>query len=363
MNVGIVTSIRKIEGVAKKLDLMDIVIDNIPYKLFGDYPSIIKYIDMAVLYSTMPDIYQGKRIERIVDLAEKRVVTTTNATKESRLLPASTDVDPICNFDMSTLHVSMKQERVILYLSAFAENASDKSKWFELKVVDVRSRVYNLRYYSSFGRAMEETRDVLSTLLGHYIITDVVNTIYGIQVAKSSEIELHPVDVVLKPEVEIAVKIIEDVCSGDKELLEYMNSYSYIPKMKTLINVEPGYYLIAVAMELSIITAVENITDTINRRTLIRTAITSRGYLIDKQNELSKPILNINKILRSPLKTDLDLINTLDVLSLSSNPSKRTYIEIAKFVRHIIDERRGVIDDKKIVSSITDISDMFGGLL
>lgn len=363
MNIGLVNSIRLIDTINSGLDYMEITIDGVAYKMFGKHAKTIKYVSGTVLYETAPDIYQGKMIERIIDIAEERVVTTTKATAASKLLPEEGDVNPVCNFEFASLPLGTKESGVICYLSNYIENCSDKARWYDLRVVDMRSRVYTLRYFSSFSAASNETRAVLDNLIGKYIKTDITYNQYGYQVQQQKEIELYPVEVVLKPEVEIACKIILDECREDEQLMDYIRTFRVVDKLKSIIDIEPGYHLVRIAMELSIIRAVSNITDTFTRRVLIRAAVVSRGYLIDRTNELSKPILNVNKVLRSALKTDMELINLLDALSGNTTQTKRMYISIAKFVKYIIEERRGLINEEDIINNYNSISDLFGGLL
>lgn len=363
MKLGLVNSIKKIETIKQRLDYMEIVIDNVPYKMFGEHAKMIKYVSNSVIYETAPDIYQGKMIERVVDLVEERVITKTEADTTCKLLSDERDVNPVCNFEFASLPIGNKQSGVICYLSSFIENCSDKARWYDLRIVDMRSRVYTLRYFSSFSQASEETKKILTNLLGRYIRTDIVYNQYGYQVQNSKEIELYPVDVVLKPEVEVACSIILNECRDDAQLMEYIRTFSVVPKLKEIIDIEAGYHLVGIAMELSMIKAVGNITDTFVRRTLVRAAVTSRGYLIDRTNNFSKPILNVNKVLRSALKNDLELVNILDAVSPNTDATKRMYILISKFVKYILDERRGLIDEEKIVSDYNSISDMFGGLL
>lgn len=363
MEIGLVNSIKLIDTIRPRLDYMEIKIDNVPYKMFGEYSKSVKYISGVVLYETIPDMYQGKVIERVVDIAEERVITTTKADSTSKLLPEEKDVNPVCNFEFASLPLGTKQNGVVCYLSSFIENCSDKARWFDLSVVDMRSRVYTLRYFSSFSAASDETRTILNQMVGKYIRVDITYNQYGYQVQQQKEIELHPTDVVLKPEVEIACNIILDACRTDAELMEYMKMFNYIPKLKGVIDIEPGYHLVRVAMEISLINAVSNITDTFIRRALLRAAVTSRGYLIDRKNELSKPILNINKVLRSTLKADVELINILDALSGNTTQTKRMYISIAKFAKYIIEERRGLVNEEDIINNYGSISDMLGGLL
>ena len=60
-------------------------------------------------------------------------------------------------------------------------------------------------------------------------------------------------------------------------------------------------------------------------------------------------MLNTNKVLKSKLNNDKDLILLLDALSEEEiSPTKSVYIRIRKFIKQILNERRGLIDENKV---------------
>ena len=120
-------------------------------------------------------------------------------------------------------------------------------------------------------------------------------TKYGLQVDGSDDlpaIRTYHVDVLLPPEVEVAISIIRGTVKDDTQLLSYMEKYNYIDKLKTVIETEPGFHLVRVATELMIIKMLTNVTNIYPEQTLIRAAVCAR-YPINIKNNFRIIILPI----------------------------------------------------------------------
>ena len=361
MQAGRVNSLTRIENIKYKLDYCEIVLEGVSYKVFCDYNDYIRYIDSIIAFEVRNDFYKGEAIEVIEGIIERKTLVTVSKEQDIKLLPDITEWRSICNFALASLRPGEKMSDCIFYLSDMYEDASDKAKWFQLKVIDMASKVYEIRMFTSGGQNRLKMREGINSYKGSYIKCDVIYTKYGLQ---TTEFEPYLVDVVEPPEVQVAIAIIEDAVKDDKELNEYMLKYDFIEALRRIIDIEPGYHLVRVAMEIGIIKYLNNISDLYSEKLLIRASIVSRGYLINRKNDLSKTVLNANKIMRCDgLSKDIELINTIDVMSGSTTPNKRVYIEIRKFADFIMSERRGILDEKEVISDIDAISASFGWLL
>lgn len=367
MEVGVVGSLTLIKRIKDSLDYCDIVINDIPYKMFGSYNESLQFVNRRVYFDTRPDMYEGRLIEVIANIVEYQVVQTVPEEKGVKLIPDNKDVRPICNYALDSIKIGDRLDDVIVYLSEYSIDSSDKAKWYDFKVVDMKSKVYSVRYFSRNQGVGVDEEGIIQNLTGKYVtLYKLAYTKYGLQVNGDDAhpaVRLYPCDVISPPEVAVAISIIEDMTKEDTELCAYMDKYNYINSLKSVIDVEPGFHLVRVATELVIIKMLTNVTNIYTERTLVRAAICARGYLIDRKNELSKPILNVNKISRTQLVSDIELINCIDVMSVSTSPVKRIYIEVAKFANFIVDERRGLIDEKEIMSRNSVISNQYGRLL
>ena len=211
--------------------------------------------------------------------------------------------------------------------------------------MDKKAKQFVLRLFTSNLEGNVNAEEVIGELVGHYVKFDINSTRYGYQ---AQALELVNIPVILPPEVEVAITQIIQTVSTDKELMEYMTQYNFINILKGIIDGEFGYHLVAIASEIYCIKAISNISDEYNIQTLIRAAITSRGYLLPSKTKFSRPMLNTNKVLKSKLNNDKDLILLLDALSEEEiSPTKSVYIRIRKFIKQILNERRGLIDENK----------------
>lgn len=360
MQAGKVNSITRIENIKDKLDYCEMVIDGFPFKVFCDYDDYVRYIDVTIAFEIRNDVYHGDIIEVVEGIIERKTLVTVSKEEDIKLLPDIKGWTGICNFALASLRVGETMGDCIFYLTDMYIDGSERAKWFQLKVVDMTSKVYEIRMFTSGGMSAVNMEAGIKNFIGSYIKCNVTSTKYGLQ---TSEIDLYPVDVVEAPEVLVAITIINDAVKDDIELLGYLEQYDFIEQLRKVIDVEPGYHLVRIASEITMIKYLKNISDVYSDKLLIRAAIVSRGYLINRKNELSKPILNVNKLMRSKLASDIELINTIDVLSEDTTPNKRVYIKIRKFVDFVISERRGVINEKDIISSISSLSSDFGWLL
>lgn len=367
MKVGLVESLTLIKHIKEGLDFCDIVISGVPYKIFGSYNENMQFLTKRVLYETRPDIYEGKMIEVVANVVEKSVIQTVAEETGTKLIPSESQLRPVCNHALDSIQPGDRLRDVIVYLSNVTVDSSPRAKWYDLSVVDAKSKVYSVRYFSRKQAPGVNEEQTLQVWVGGYIVLNMLAlTKYGLQVDGSDDlpaIRTYHVDVLLPPEVEVAISIIRGTVKDDTQLLSYMEKYSYIDKLKTVIETEPGFHLVRVATELMIIKMLTNVTNIYPEQTLIRAAICARGYLIDRKNDYSKVVLNVNRIARTDLISDGALIDCIDVMSEHTSPVKRIYIEIAKFANFIVDERRGLIDEKEIMLRNAAVSNSYGRLL
>lgn len=363
MRTGVVNSITKLSIIRSGLDLMEVVIDDIAYRLFGDYTAYLKLIDSTVIYDTRPDMINGVEHEVITDVSERSLVRTKEYEENPSLIPDGSEVHEVCNFALDSLGMGENMRGVILYLSSYKKGVSDKAKWVDMQVVDIKSKAYTVRVFTGWGTVESEILELLDKFVGNYIKCNVMVTQYGIQ-AKADEVEYVGGPIAAPREVIAAIDIINRAVEGDDKLKAYMEANLFIDRLKSYIDIEPGWHLVRIASEISMFTALKNITDAYSLPLLIRASIASRGYLLSKNpGAYSKPVANVNKIMRSALKEDTELVTIVDVASRTTSPTKRAFISISVLMNTIIEERRGLFDEEEVIAAVNNVSRNFGGLL
>lgn len=359
MIIGVVDSVTRIEQLSDDFDYCSIQIDLDSLKIFGRYSELTEFIGKKVSYDVRKDCYKGQIIIVVTNIADIYKVMSLDKVKDIRLVTEDNMERPSCNFVTDSLRFGETQVNCSAFLSSYSIGSSLKAKWIDCRMLDAKSKAFELRVFVD-DLVVEEQE--ISKYVGHYVLFDVTSTKYGLQASKISFID---VPTLCPPEVETATAIILQSLEKDEELREYVEHFSFIETLRNIIDLEPGYHLVRVASEICLINSLENITNLYDTRLLVRAAITSRGYLLPAKTKFSRPLLNTTKVLKTKLMSDRELLLILDpVADEKASPTKRAYMEIARFVNKIVNERRG-IDDKEVMEDLDIVSlrHRTGGLL
>lgn len=361
MVTGTVDQVTLIERVQGTVDCCKIRIDFDDLYIFGKYEELCDFIGKRVSYDTRSDVYNGRAITVVANLAEIYKIQVLDKTTNIRLVPENSEDRVGCNFTIDSLKYGDRSVNCVAFLSSAKPMSSARSEWVDCVMVDKKSKVFEMRIFTRNADSgdIDPTEAVLAKV-GRYVKFNLEFTQFGYQ-AKS--IELVDTPVLVPPEVEVAIRIILGAVEEDKELKQYMEYYKYIETLRNVIDVEFGYHLVKIASEISMINALENISDLYDSKTLIRAAITSRGYLLPAKTKFSRPILNITKVMRTDLQTCRELLLILDPASEEeSSPTKRMYMEISAFACKVVDERRGISEEISERINLSDLRRKSGGL-
>lgn len=356
---GKVEKITRISNVGDSLDLCSIQIDFDDLKIFYDYNDLLEYLNCEVQYTTRKDVINGMPDLVVCELVKLATIQTVQSVDNIKLIPEGTK-RTLCNFDTQTARYGNFYPNVTALASDYELGSSPKSRWIDVSMIDMNSRVFVVRKFEPEG-TLEDLDKMYGAIKGHYVNFDLEFTKYGYQ---TKEITTLPQEVELSPEVEVAKSVVENIASQDEALMAYLKKFDFIECLKSRIDGEPGYALVRIASELYLIDAYSKISNDLDIRAMRRAAICSYGYMLPHKVEWSIPRLNINHVVNIPeLKTDNELMLMIDVMSREPwSPTKSTYIEIKGSVNKIINIRRG-IDDEKDVANMSAFVSMFNGLL
>lgn len=363
MIYGKVESVTKIEHLGEELDYCNITIDFDEKKIFGDYTALCEFVGKYVEYSVCRSMHNNEQIEVVVNLCQKRVIQTLEKSEDIMLLPPDSDTfrESISKFDIKSVPRGEYLKDGVAFLSKFERNVSNLSQWFVLTFVDCKARMFTARLFESNDMSMEELEDLVDGLVGRYVRFDIYNTAYGYRIEYP---QLYNVPVTAPPEVETAVAIIEQAVAGDEALVSYMQATNFIETLKKVIDGELGYNLVRIATELTLIKAMQGVSRLYDYKLMVRAAIASRGYLLGAKTHFSRATLNTNRVIRTQLKEDKELLLILDVFSEEeASPTKNAYIEVRKFADRLVDERRGLYEEVSNSGVIDSIRASVGGLL
>lgn len=356
---GTVEKVTFLEKFDDGLDYCEMVIDFDTVKIFGDSTEFVKFIGKEVMYTQRPDVIHGKKEMVVYDLAVVSNIQTVEKSDNIKLIPEGTK-RTICTVDISTLRFGDFYPGSVALMSGFQLGSSAKAKWFDCKFIDMNSKEFIVRLFTT-NTSVEEMTSLLNSCISKYVTFDLEFTKYGYQ---TKELIPLPNEVEESPEVIVARAVLQNLINSDAGLQSYNQRYDFLNNISSVIDGEPGYHLVRMASELYMINAIENISTGLDICAMKRAIICSRGYLLPKKIAWSRPMLNVNKVILVPeLKTDVELMLILDTLSeQESSDTKLMYIRIKGLVQDIINIRRGVENEKES-DSIAPMRAMLNGLL
>lgn len=357
---GKVEKITLIKKISPSLDLCELQIDFDTLYIFYDMNELFQFQGVDVLYTTRLDMVEGKEALVICEIARLINIQTVSSIENVKLIPEGVS-RTVCNLDSKNVRFGQYYPNVVALMSKYAFGSSAKSKWFDCTLIDMESREFVVKLFSS-GTTREEMENILNPMIGRYVNFDMESTRYGFQ---TKEFIPLPQNVEESPEVVVAKNIITDLIAKDEALVEYNRKFGFLDCIPGIIDGEPGYAFVRMASELYMINAIDNISTELDIQAMRRAVVCSRGYLLPHKTDWSRPMLNSTKLLQIPeLKKDKELMLILDVLSQEEpSATKRTYIEVRRLVDNIIKIRRGVSNEESGGINYAALSDMFNGLL
>lgn len=356
---GKVENITFISKIADSLDLCEIQIDFDTMKIFYNANDLMQFIGMEVLYTTRPDVVNGKMEVVVCELVALSTIQTLSSSENIKLIPEG-NKRTVCNIESRNIRFGEFYPNCVALMSKYEYGSSPKAKWFDCTLIDSVSKEFQVRLFAS-NTDTEKVEDTLKLFVGGYVSFDLESTKYGFQ---TKEIVGLPNEVEASPEVTVAKDIIMKMISEDEALLEYDRKYEFINNMSSVIDGEPGYVLVRMASELYMVNAIDNISTDLDIKAMKRAIVCSRGYLLPHKTAWSRPMLNTNKLMSvGALKLDRELMLMLDVFSEEeSSSTKQTYIKIRGLVNDIIKIRRGLSNEEDNTNYVNIVNN-FNGLL
>lgn len=356
---GKVEKVKFIQRYDDGLDYCEMQIDFDEVKIFGDAAELTQFVGQDVMYTKRPDIINGKPEMVVYDLVVLSTIQTLSSNENIKLIPEG-NKRTICNFESKSLRYGEYYANMIALMSDVQLGSSAKAKWFDCTLIDSVSKEFQLRLFAS-NSDTDQMYDLLKSFIGSYVAFDLESTKYGYQ---TKEIVQLPNNVEQSPEVVVAKDIITKLIQSDEGLRDYDARFNFVENIAGVIDGEPGYHLVRMASELYMINAISDISTELDILAMKRAIICSRGYLLPKKTNWSKPMLNTNKLLTVPiLKNDKELRMIIDTLCEEEpTPTKKTYIKVKGLVNDIINIRRGV-ENEKDSANITSMRSVLNGLL
>ena len=312
-------------------DVMRVVIDDSTEALWiYNYAEAMKFVGQEVIVEYRQDIYKGQMRQFIATFVIPTVVSTLDKTENIKLYCDQTD--NFSNLSFNEIGIGETRQNCIVFCVSCEFKSSSAAAWQELIIRDRSMRTAKLRLFSYDNKAADFT--------GKYVMTELSRSQYGF---KSDCIVPVQGECPPNPEIAVAKQFIQNYFKDDSDALAYMAKYNLISFMEESVDYEKGYGLVRLAMELSIVDNMQNVTKDVDLQSIGEALLASRGYYVH-ESVLSKTVNNI--ILASSInwKNKSLVLQLLDFKS-DDNPEEYSVMEsIRSMVGTLLKVRKGLLD-------------------
>lgn len=327
--MSVCTNITTVDKLADGTDVLLVTIDdNVQAMWFYSFAKAAEFIGKDVIVDYRSDIYKGEMRTFISTFTLPTIVNTLERKDNIRLYCDQEDNNSNTCFD--EIEVGDTKMGSVVYCVSQEYKSSPKAVWMELLIRDRRMRVATLRLF--------DYADKNVVLEGQYIMTSLTRNAYGFQsdLIKPVEGEVPP-----NPEISIAKQFIMNYFADDVVSLDYINKTSVLEVLEDMVDYERGYGLMRLAMELSMVDNLVNISKDLDHKAIGRALLASRGHLT-RTSSLSSYVNNVNIALHYNWDNRTIVVPLLDVENENSPKEYSIMKSIKETVNTILEVRKGV---------------------
>lgn len=322
------TAIKKLETISADGDLLEVTIDDkVSAYWIYDYSEALQYVDQEVIVEYRQDIYKGNLATFIATFTIPTCIATLDKQENFKLY--LDQVDDISNVCFNDIVDGDEIPGCIVYCSSCEYKSSSKASWMELLIRDHTMHVATLRLFDYANHDADFS--------GKYIKTSLSKNQYGYQ--SDLIIPMEECTYVNK-EVSIAEQFVKNYFSNDPVALQYMERTKVLEYLLKAVDYEPGYGMVRLAMELSLVDSMNNITKDVNLEAIGQALLLRRGYLT-QASVMSHSVSNV-MIGWNYMFPDRRIVMQLLDDSLEEKPVEFSILtSITKTVNALLEVRKG----------------------
>lgn len=327
--MSVCSSVELVESISGG-DILKVVIDdNVEAFWMYNYSDALNYVGKEVAVDYRTDIYKGNMCQFINTFIVPTVVQTVDKKENIKLFCDQEDNQSTVSFN-DMLMGETKQGCVVFCISSEYKSSS-AAVWQELVIRDKFMRVAKLRIFDYTNVGVE--------FAGRYVLTELTKSKYGFQSTL-----ITPVDGLtsVNPEITIAKDFIQTYFAGNPEALSFITNNHLISFLEEHIDYEAGYGLVRLAMELSMVESMYNITKDVDLVSIEEALIAYRGYLT-RSSVLSHTVNNIIVSTSAKWHDKKKVMLLLDIPQEDEDlPERKVFNSIIETVDTLLSVRKGV---------------------
>ena len=254
----------------------------------------MQYLNDEVIATFRQDMYNGSIAKFVNTIAKVGVVHTLERSNNVKLYVDVTDNHS--NIRFKEIEDGGTAVNAIVYVTDIRFDSSARAEWADLTVMDQARKIAQLRIFSPDSKIQD--------FKGRYVMCDIRKNRYGLSTDSVVTVDnAFP----FSPEVEISERFLMDAFAEDADILTLLAETKFADFAKKVVDLEPGYILVRLAIELDVASELANLVkevdvDLIKRCLLIEkfnvfqqtspyrndivTFVTASRYKFDHKNEV-----------------------------------------------------------------------------
>ena len=290
------TKIELLESYATEQQLMRLTFDegkDSAYIIWS-HADLVQYLNDEVIATFRQDMYNGTISKFVNTIAKVGVVHTLERSNNVKLYVDVTDNHS--NIRFKEIEDGGTAVNAIVYVTDIRFDSSARAEWADLTVMDQARKIAQLRIFSPDSKIQD--------FKGRYVMCDIRKNRYGLSTDSVVTVDnAFP----FSPEVEISERFLMDAFAEDADILTLLAETKFADFAKKVVDLEPGYILVRLAIELDVASELANLVkevdvDLIKRCLLIEkfnvfqqtspyrndivTFVTASRYKFDHKNEV-----------------------------------------------------------------------------
>lgn len=290
------TKIELLESYATEQQLMRLTFDegkDSAYIIWS-HANLVQYLNDEVIATFRQDMYNGSIAKFVNTIAKVGVVHTLERSNNVKLYVDVTDNHS--NIRFKEIEDGGTAVNAIVYVTDIRFDSSARAEWADLTVMDQARKIAQLRIFSPDSKIQD--------FRGRYVMCDIRKNRYGLSTDSVVTVDnAFP----FSPEVEISERFLMDAFAEDADILTLLAETKFADFAKKVVDLEPGYILVRLAIELDVASELANLVkevdvDLIKRCLLIEkfnvfqqtspyrndivTFVTASRYKFDHKNEV-----------------------------------------------------------------------------
>ena len=279
--MDICTSITLVRADATMGDLLQVTINNdVKAYWFYSQSEAMQFVGQEVIVEYRKDILNGNPETFIKTFTIPTKVVTLDKEDNIKLYLDQTDNQS--NVSFSEIADGETRPGCVVFCTSQKFASSPSATWQELKIRDKSMHVATLRLFNYTNHKAQ--------FAGKYVKAELSRNQYGFK----TDI-IYPLpgeEAAPNPELAIAESFINNYFKDDEAAVGVMQTTNLIQFMKEDVDYEQGYGLVRLAMELSIVDSMKNVTKDIDLTAIGEALLCKRLYLT-RTSALSPMVNNI----------------------------------------------------------------------